>query len=241
MTDESKSETEKWIEQHKPSYPFAYYSGPDLPTFANQRGFPHAILIDPTGEVVWAGHPSSLTGSTIESHLAGAMPIPLHSFPKAAQKVRQAIRKDNLQQALEEARELEADGVEQAAEIVRGVQGMIDLRVAHVERAFEAGNFLKVVERGRPLVDALDELPQAAAIAQLLERVDDDDSAQAVLKAQKKLGELRSEIGKLRKQKAADDLIDDIRAAVADLDGTYAAQEAQALVDRIRELRSRLR
>lgn len=241
MTDESSSQTEPWIEKHEAAYPFAYYSGSDLKNFAGVRGIPHAILVDPTGQVVWAGHPGGLRASTVEAHLEGSLPMPLFEFPKAAKKVRKALEKDSLQTALEEARAIEAEGVEQSARIRAAVEGMIAGRVAQVKRAHERGDFLTVVERGAPLVEALDELPEAAEVRTLVDAVEDDDDAQAVVAVQRKLRDIREDAAELRKKREADKLIGRLEGLIEDVPGTYAATQAKELLDAIRKQRVGLR
>lgn len=47
------------------------------------RGIPHAWLVNPKQEIVWKGHPASLTRATIEKHLEGVYVLPTFALPRA--------------------------------------------------------------------------------------------------------------------------------------------------------------
>jgi len=46
------------------------------------KGIPHALLVDPSGTIVWEGHPSSLKESQIEKVLTSGL-APSRPLPKA--------------------------------------------------------------------------------------------------------------------------------------------------------------
>ena len=242
MTDESKSQTEEWIEKFKARYAYAYYSGRTLPQFAGVRGIPSAILLDPSGTVVWQGHPGTLTGDTIEQHLEGALPWALYDFPPEASKVAKALKDDDLGDALEEALELAAEGeFDRADEVVAAVEGQIKSRVGQVTEAYERGDFLKVEREGERLARSLKGLPQAEEIEALVEKVDDDDFAQDVIKVQEKLERIREDLDDLSKKRQADSLIDDLEKLRDEIPGSYAATQADELITEVRKLRGKLR
>lgn len=56
LTDESKSEVERFLEQYQPTYPIGTNSRSGDHYGIN--GVPSAFLIDHTGTVVWEGHPA---------------------------------------------------------------------------------------------------------------------------------------------------------------------------------------
>ena len=72
MTSESESQTVPWVEKTGAAYPYAYDKGGKVARFFGVRGIPHAILVDPTGKVVWRDHPARLDAKTVEAALAGA-------------------------------------------------------------------------------------------------------------------------------------------------------------------------
>ena len=53
------------------AYPIGIEDGSAAKTFGI-RGTPHAVLVDPNGVIVWAGHPAQLGQQTVENALAGA-------------------------------------------------------------------------------------------------------------------------------------------------------------------------
>ena len=241
MTDESEGQTEDWIEKFEAEYAYAYYSGSDLPSFAKVSGIPSAILIDPNGKVVWKGHPSSLNGRTIEAHLEGSLPVPLYDFPKEAASVKKAILKDDLEKALTEAKEIEAEGVELSAEIRAAVEAMISSRVEQVKAAFARGDYLTVEVDGETLVDALGDLPESAEIADFLEQIKNNSAMKDVIKAQRKIAEIRDDMEDMRKAIEADRAIGKLRKLLEDIEGTYAETQARELMDQLDKLRLTLR
>ena len=242
MTGESKSQTEDWIEAKGAQYAYAYYSGRTLPDFANVSGIPAAILVDPSGKVVWQGHPARLNGRIIEEHLEGALPWPLFDFPSEAKKVAKALEKDDLEDALEEARELAAEGeLDVAPRLLEVVEKQIALRVASIDRAYERGDFLTVVERGEELERALGDLPEAERLAALLEKVDDDDFAQDVIALQEQIERIREDVPDMSKKRQAEDAIEDLEKLRDELPDSYAATQAEELIDKLRKLRVKLR
>ncbi len=155
VTGETKGQTEPWVEKHSMAYPFAYDKGLGVMSKLGLSGFPSAVLIDPSGTVVWSGHPSSLTDSTVEGVLAGALPQPAFEWPDSAKAVRKAFLKDDLAKALAAAIKLGEDG-----ESVRAaVEGVIESRAAQIEKLYEEGDFLGVKESGAKTAKALGKLP----------------------------------------------------------------------------------
>ena len=241
MTNEGKSATEKWVEEKGATYPYAYFKGNDLPKFAEQQGWPHSILINPEGRVVWAGHPARLSGGIIEQHLDGALPIPLFDFPKKAGKVKKAIQASKLADALEEAQEYEAAEGERAVEIREAVEMMIASRVGALKSAHEKGDFMTLVDRGPDLVKSLDELPQAGELQELLDQVDDDDDAQEVISAQRAIAKMRDSMEKLKKKREVDKIVEKLEKLEEEFSGSFAAEQARDLMAELTQLRPKLK
>ncbi len=242
VTGESKSETENWVEDKDAQYAYAYFKGREIMSVMGAGGYPHAVLVDPLGEIVWDGHPAGLTAAVIEEHLTGALPVPLFDFPKGASKVASALGKDQLGKALDAAKAYAAKDGEQSAEILAAVEGHVDLRVGTITTANARGNYLKVVTQGEELLDALDdEDPRAVELAGILETVKDDDAAQDVIDAQKKLEKLLGGLGKLKKKDQANSLIEKIEDLVEDHPDTYVVTAGEVAIKRVRVLKAKLR
>ena len=61
-----KPDTEKFVAKHGARYPYAYDPGGRLQKAFDVLGIPAAALVDPSGRVVWRGHPSGLTDEILE-------------------------------------------------------------------------------------------------------------------------------------------------------------------------------
>ena len=241
MTDESASQTDPWIEKHGAEFAYAYYKGSDLPRFARVQGIPRAILIDPSGEVVWAGHPARLSGADIEKHLEGAFPVPLWDFPKEASKVKSALQKDNLFKALEASKALVSEGADMSSQILAAVETTIESRVGKVRTANELGDFLTVVEKGDAASKALGKLPQATVVDAIVDKVRASKEAKEIVKAQRKVRDLAEDAAEMRKKVEADKLSKKLQKIASDHEGSYAATQANELLDEIRKKRPKLR
>ena len=75
VSKEPKSAIETFIEELEAKHPIIIESGDSMSAYG-AGGWPSAYLIDPDGEVVWAGHPGSLKNETIEEALASVNLIP---------------------------------------------------------------------------------------------------------------------------------------------------------------------
>ena len=231
MTDESASLTEPWIAKHKASYAYAYDKGGKLKRYFGVSGIPHAILVDATGTVAWRGHPASLKESTIEEHLAGTLAKPLYEWTPSAKGVAKRLLKGEYSGALADARALsEAD---EGPAIVAQVQGLIDGKVAKVESWLAAGNFLDVLESGGELAKGLKDHEQQAKVEGLVAQVEAKSDAKPVIDAQKKIRRLRAKDPSKRKEIQGQ--MDDLEKIRNEMRGTYAAEEAGAYLDQLRE------
>jgi hypothetical protein len=205
------------------------------------RGIPAAMLIDPTGEVVWRGHPASLSDAVVEKALEGALPRPFFELGKAAKGVQKELAKGELAKALEEARELETDGEDNGAEIRAAVEAMIKAHLEKLRRAREVGDFLRLSERGERLRDGLGDLPESVELQTWLDELDGDKSAQAVIAVQKKIRDLREDVAELRKQKDAEKLIDKLEKLAEEVPGSFAETQAKELISQLQALKAQLR
>ena len=77
VTSETEKQTVSWIEKNGAEYAYGYDKGGKLKSALGVRGIPNAVLVNPSGKIVWQGHPTSLTASTVESALDGAITTPV--------------------------------------------------------------------------------------------------------------------------------------------------------------------
>ena len=232
MTSESESQTVPWIEKTGAKYPYAYDKGGKVSRFFGVSGIPHAILVDPGGKVVWRGHPASLEAGTIEPALAGALTKPLYAWPPAGKAVVKEIVQGDFAGALDKAAKIpEADG---GPDIVAEIRGMIDTRLKAAEATLGEGNFYGALEQGEALVKGLKGLPEQERAQKVVDDVDAHPDAKQVLDAQKKIRKIRSK--EPSKRKDVEKAMDEMKDIVKELPGTYAAKEASAYMDQLREL-----
>lgn len=228
MTDEGKSETEKWIADKGAKYPYAYDKGGKIKSFFRISGIPHAVLIDPTGTVVWRGHPGSLADGTIEQHLDGALELPLWKWPEPAKKARQAVQKRQYAKALEEARALGEDGAKYATAIEAVVKG----KAASLDKAAKSADWFTVEERGKELEKELAGLPELEQIKAVLAQLKSDKQAQAVLAAQKEVRKLMS--GKIKKGDIPK-IEKKLKEISAEFPGSGASRDAEKALTELRQ------
>jgi AhpC/TSA family len=227
VTDEAQKITDEWVADRHVEYAYAFDKGGKLKRWFGIEGIPHAVLINPNGQIVWRGHPGELSEATLQASLAGALKLPLYEWPESAEKAAKAVGKRRFAEALEKAREIEgADG----KAIVENLQQLVDAKLASVKGWMDAGDYLAVRERGTTFAKELSDLPQGDEIDALLKRMADDKTAQDVLAAQ-------LEVRKLAEQKVKKSTLprtrEKLRRILQEHPGTAAARDAGNALDRL--------
>ena len=223
MTDEGEKDTEGFIKSTGASYAYAYDKGGKLKSWFGVSGIPAAFLVDPSGKIVWSGHPGNLDPKTIEKHLAGALPKPLWDWSAGAKDVKAALLKRKYAAALAAAEKLsEADD---GPNIRAAIQSIVASRTASMKKALADGDFLSASTAADALVKDFDGLPEKADAAKVAEEVKANKDADRVIKAQKAIRDLQGQ--RLGKRKELDKAIEDVEKIKKDLAGTYAAKEAE--------------
>ncbi|MBI5364442.1 MAG: TlpA family protein disulfide reductase [Planctomycetes bacterium] len=232
VTDEGAKDTESFASATKMNYAYAYDKGGKLSSWAGVSGIPAAILLDPSGKVVWQGHPGSLSEDAIQKALVGALEKPLWDWPASAKDVRAALTKQAYSDALAKAAKLtEADG---GPAIQKAIQGIVAGKVAALKAAMTAGNFLAVSTTGAEIAKAVDGLPEKADVEKVLADLEANKDAKKVIQAQKKVAELRDKKWKKRELEGA---IADLKKMAKANAGNYAATEAEELAAELDKLR----
>lgn len=226
MTDEGKKDTEAWIELKGAKYAYGYDKGGKLKGQMGVGGIPHALLVDPSGKIVWEGHPGNLQAGEIEKALSGALLKPMWEWPAASKDVKSALSKHKYADALAAAGKLsEAD---MGPTIKAAVQSMVTGRVAGVKFALDAGDFLTASESAAALESDLAGLPELAEIKSAEDAIKSNKDAAKIIKAQKVVQDLKSQ--RLGKKKEMEKAIADLQKIAKDLPGTVAEKEANALI-----------
>jgi hypothetical protein len=220
VTDEGKKETESWVKSKDAKYAYAYDKGGKIARWFGVSGIPDAVLIDPTGKIVWRGHPASLEESTIEANLKGALERPLWDLPASAKAVGAAVQKRQIAKALAEAEKLGPEG----EALLSSLRAMVKGRLESVKSARDAKDFLAAQEQGERAAKDFAGLPEGDEIARIVEQVKGDKEAQKVIRAQAQIRDALSE----RIKKADYPKIEkQFRKILEELAGTGAARDAE--------------
>jgi len=228
VTGEGQGPTDRWIAKTDAQFAYGYDKSSQLGRWFGVRGIPHAVLIDPSGTIVWRGNPATLKAKTVESSLAGAISRPISDWPESASKVVKHLGKRDYGKALGEAEKLDGD---ERGEILASLETLFNGKRNSVERWMKAGDYLAVEERGSSYAKQLKGLPQGEAIDAVLERLDDDDDAQDALDAQRKVARLMSrKVKKSQRNKVKREL----QAIAARFPDAGAGRDAKAALMRLR-------
>ena len=132
-----KKKTLAFVEKHGFAFGHAFDTTSKLSAYFRVQSIPFSVLVDPSGVVVWSGHPARLTDELIEKALAGALKTPLWEWPAPAQPLADLVRQGKYAQALELARtlEVEIDGVQAAALVQQRIQALATGLAAGLESA----------------------------------------------------------------------------------------------------------
>ncbi len=230
MTVEPPKLTEPWIKSKGVTYAYGYDKSGKLDRFFNVSGIPHAVLIDPTGKIVWTGHPGNLNDGVIEKALDGSLTKPMWEWPASAKAVRTAVQKKQWGEAVQAASKLsEADS---GPTIVAALTNLVGNRVKAAQAAYEAGNFLGAQTSANELAKSIGSLPAKADVDKLLADLKANKDAARVTTGQTKIRAIR-EAG-LTKPKDLDKAIDDLAKIAKEYAGTYAATEANELLENLK-------
>jgi hypothetical protein len=233
VTDEGKKDTEPWIEKKGVKYAYAYDKGGKLKSKLGVSGIPHAFLVDPTGTIIWEGHPGNLKPADIEKALEGALTKPMWEWPASAKGVRTAMQKHKYADALAGADKLtEAD---QGPLIKAAIQTTIASRVKAMKTALEAGDFLTAQDASTDLQVALAGLPEQAEAKTVGDTIKANKDAGPIMKAQKSIRAAKAEEYKSSKQ--LEKGIDSMKKIVKELPGTIAEKEAKEFQEQLDKMR----
>ncbi len=228
MTGEPKGITEKWVEQHGATYAYAYDKGESLFRAVGASGRPHAVLIDPSGTIVWSGHPARLDDKMIEAHLGSALPIPLWEWPASADKVKKAFRDGALAAAVKHIEALGDDDFKTSVKLA--LETMLSARVKGFAARLAHGDLMGIDEDEAAMLKAV----EGSAGAQVVQVVQDAITAakahpdrKRILAGQKEVREVRD--GKLRSKSDLREAIEKLEKIESKYVGTYAQTEAAQL------------
>ena len=232
VASESESLTTPWIEKTGATYAYAFDSSKALMQAVGAKGFPSAVLINASGEIVYAGHPARITDDIVASAVSGALSKPLFEWPSELSKAAKLASKDKLGAAIA-AIEKKGDGFgEYAAALISTATQQLNA----VKAAAEGSDWLYVETQGKALAESLSGRPEVAEIEALLAELKGDKAAKAVLKAQKSLAKM---FVKPISKKMAPKLADKARKIAEEFPGTGAQRDAERAIAKLKGLSKR--
>src|SRR5262249_13686912 len=112
--NEPEKLVEKYIGANKVEYPIFIEKSFKSSNALGVKGYPSAYLIDPKGNVVWAGHPAKLTDAEIEKALAGAR-VPGIKLPGPLKPLEPLLQKKDFGKAYEAVKAMLAGNLDEAS------------------------------------------------------------------------------------------------------------------------------
>ena len=238
MTGESKANTEPWVKESGATYPYAYDPGNRLFSSLRMESRPSAVLVDPSGTIVYKGHPNSITPDVIEKALSGALTTPVWEWPKEASKVVKHLGKGAYARALAEAEALAQDGLDGADTFVDAVRNLIAGKAKAITGTYERGDYLGAQELARRFRKNLKGLPEEDVVKSTLKNLASGD-AKKVIKAQKSIRKIVAEPP--RRKKHALEAIKALEKVAKKAAGTYAETEAKEHIARLEAMAQKMR
>lgn len=200
------------------------------------RGIPASALLNAKGEVVWFGHPNSLSSSKVKAALKGAKKPGKGGFLSMnlgteyggnLKKPAGNAESGALGKALAGVRKLIADeGFGEKADaqaLEREITDYVALLQAQADGFLESLEVLTAVSIYSGLADSLKGQPEAAAATSAMKRIDDDDGLQKELKAAELLAKAQAEVARRGKKRA----VKKFESVVKKYPGTKAAARAE--------------
>lgn len=144
-TDEPSAKVKPFITSKGMKYPIAIISRNASPY--KSSGIPHAWLIDPSGKVVWEGHPANLNESEIEAAVVKAVVPPALSLPKELASVSKQVQEGKYGAALKSleghtARPKNAETGKAAKEALEGLTAYGKKKVEMADEAAKGGDYV---------------------------------------------------------------------------------------------------
>lgn len=213
-------------------YAYGYFNDRKLSEDTGHKGYPHAALFNPSGEIVWTGHPNGLTSGTIEKALKGASPFLSYGWAEPFHGVAKSISKSEFAKAMKDADRLVASGEEGAEAVRTQVVKVLGARISKLEKAIADGDFLAAQEMADALDGNLSGLDEAEKVDGIVSHLKKDKDAKNIIKGQSALAKLKG--GDLRKKKSKELAIGKAEKLAKRYEGTIVERHANAFIELLR-------
>ncbi len=254
LTDEPRGKVEGFAKQMGMVYPV----GGDSKTgdVYGVRGIPHAVLVDPSGKIVWRGHPAGGLDRVLEEQMGKTPPSLVHPKEKAAAldavaKVEGAVEKQQWSEAialLAKVPDLDEGEVKQRTQAVRkAIEAAAEEQLKRAEVHLDAKRHLEASEA---LTEVAQQFPGTGpareAEARLAELMADPEIRTAIEKAhrEKRATALLAAIKRQESVKPSATVLRALEHLAATYPGTEAGKEAAVRAEAMRndkELMARIR
>jgi len=238
VTSEGEGQTTPWIEKHGARYAYGYDKGGKLKTALGVGGIPAAVLVDPSGTIVWQGHPSSLTNAIVAKAVTGAIPTPIYEWGKSAKDIKKSFLKGDYAKAIKAADKLALDETigEEIAAMLRGV---VSKRATGYASDLERGDVLKAHDGAKAFLKAIKGLPEEEVLEALVKKILKDKELKAVLKVQGKLADILA--SEVKKKKDCQNNLKRLKSLLEDHEGTFTGGLIEAAIADYRKMLPNLR
>ncbi|QDU65075.1 hypothetical protein Pla86_01380 [Planctomycetes bacterium Pla86] len=242
MTSESKEDTEPWIEDKGVEYAYAYDPDGVLMKSLGIRGIPHAVLVDPYGQIVWRGHPMTLDADAVAPLLADALETPMWEWPAEASRLRETIVAGKFGMAIKMAGEQQSEELRTKAPSM--LRKLVDGKVAGFTAMIEDLDVNVAEASAGSVALAVEGLPEADKVASLRARLGNDEKLAAAKKVFARIDEIRAGMPDTREKALALDLeklngwIDELEATAEDFAEKAPGRAATSTVEDLDRLRN---
>lgn len=236
ITSEDASKVEPFILEHGVTYSVGIST--DSSAYGG-GGIPHAYLIDPSGTVVWEGHPASLSDGDIEKATRKTKDFYVRKVTAELKPAASAFEKGKLSEAKALAEAAKADG---RGDDVNGDADYILARVSQfltfwnrtIEKSTETGRYDDVLDALEKIQKHYPDTDEATAAAAKEKELKADPRVKAEMDAWKKLDKLIEDVpdakGNERKLKSIQKKLEKFLSSYST---SKAAKRAQQVLDAI--------
>ena len=238
LSSEDEGTVSKYVDKH--GLNIRVGSGSNASGEYGVRGIPASALISPEGEVVWFGHPSSLSDSKVKAALKGAKKAGKGGFLSLnlqaeyggkLKKAAESAEDGDLGKALSSVRALILDEAftekEQAEALETEITAYVGLLQSQADSFLENREVLTALKVYEALSDSLKGHAEADASKDAIEKIESDDGLQEELKAAELLIKANAEIARRGKKKAAKKF----ESIVKKYPNTKAGEKAEKFLD----------
>lgn len=234
-SDMDTEATDEWVRETGARYPYGYDEAGAMERKLGVRSIPHAVLVDPTGKIVYSGHPAGLDHELVTTATKNALQTPLWKN-EAAKDVLLALRRKQYGAASQAAAQLgeKHDG----PRILAYVEQRVEALVYAILEAQKEGDFLGVETRAKLAIESLAGTPKAKTVALILNELAEDEFAQRVITGQRELAALNAKLESTRSKALALELLAQfealIRAYPDSIVARHGNEAAAALAKRLK-------